>query len=360
MKVGKPMQREKQMMRGICMVVAAGILLMPRSTFSIQHSEQQPMQYAQQKEEVTDEGQYFPSDWAAEEIEKAIGYDLVNLQLLSDLQQPITREEFSVLAVNLYRVMSERREIKIQEDPFVDTDSQAILEAYKLGIVRGKTPGRFFPDDFLTREEASVMFLRILQITKQGLNISAAYTAAFGDHQYISSWAKEAAYYLYEEEIFRGIGNGLFNPQGNLTKEQAIVLVKRMYQQFDLEYQEKIRQLKTILDQQMGKAYQFGGAGPNAFDCSGLVHYVYGKLGFTMPRVAAAQTSVGRHIPKSDLQYGDLVFFARDGYNIHHVGIYVGSGYFVHAPQTGDVVRPTTLESGYYYRTYKTARRLIE
>ncbi len=359
MKVGKQMQKDKQMMRGICIVVAAGILLMPQSTFSIQHSEQ-PMQYAQQKEEVKDLGQYYPSDWAVEEIEKAIGYDLVNLQLLSYLQQPITREEFSVLAVNLYRVMSERREIEIHEEPFVDTDIQAILEAYKLGIVRGKAPGKFFPNDFLTREEAGVMFLRILQIAKQGLDTSASYAAKFGDHQHISSWAKEAAYYLYEEEIFQGIGNGLFNPQGNLTKEQAIVLVKRMYQQFSLEYQEKIRQLKIILDQQMGKHYQFGAAGPNTFDCSGLVHYVYGKLGFAMPRVAAAQTSVGRYIPKSELQYGDLVFFARDGQNIHHVGIYVGSGYFVHAPQTGDVVRPTTLESGYYYRTYKTARRLID
>jgi cell wall-associated NlpC family hydrolase len=54
-----------------------------------------------------------------------------------------------------------------------------------------------------------------------------------------------------------------------------------------------------------------------------------------------------------------LVFFARDGENVHHVGIYVGDGMMVHAPQTGDVVKKTTIMSGYYERVYYTAKRVI-
>jgi cell wall-associated NlpC family hydrolase len=79
-----------------------------------------------------------------------------------------------------------------------------------------------------------------------------------------------------------------------------------------------------------------------------------------LPRVASAQAKVGTYVAKGDLEYGDLVFFAKDGKNVHHVGIYVGDGVFVHAPQTGDVVKRTTLLSGYYERCYYTARRVIK
>jgi len=72
------------------------------------------------------------------------------------------------------------------------------------------------------------------------------------------------------------------------------------------------------------------------------------------------QATAGTYVSREDLRYGDLVFFARDGKNINHVGIYVGNGEFVHAPQTGDVVKKSTLLSGYYNRCYYTARRVIQ
>ena len=71
------------------------------------------------------------------------------------------------------------------------------------------------------------------------------------------------------------------------------------------------------------------------------------------------QATVGVYVPKSELLYGDLVFFAADGKNVNHVGIYVGNGEFVHAPSTGNVVKNSSLISGYYQRTYFTARRVI-
>jgi cell wall-associated NlpC family hydrolase len=108
----------------------------------------------------------------------------------------------------------------------------------------------------------------------------------------------------------------------------------------------------------IGTPYQWGGESPKTgFDCSGLVQYVYAKYGVTLPRVAAQQAAVGTPISPEQLAPGDAVFFAdRSGY-IHHEGLYVGDGYFVHAPHTGDVVKISSLYEPYYATQYAGARR---
>src|SRR5581483_9859638 len=97
----------------------------------------------------------------------------------------------------------------------------------------------------------------------------------------------------------------------------------------------------TIALRYLGVKYVWGGESPKGFDCSGLVAYVYGELGVTLPHYAAAQYQLGVAVPRDQLQPGDLVFF--DG--LDHVGIYIGGGQFVHAPHTGDVVKITTMDS---------------
>lgn len=87
---------------------------------------------------------------------------------------------------------------------------------------------------------------------------------------------------------------------------------------------------------QIGKPYVFGAGGPNSFDCSGLTSYAWRYGGVSLPHNAAAQYSATRHIPVSQAQPGDLFFFGSD---LHHVGIYVGGGTMVEAPQTGMNVR---------------------
>jgi secretion/DNA translocation related TadE-like protein len=91
--------------------------------------------------------------------------------------------------------------------------------------------------------------------------------------------------------------------------------------------------------QHLGKPYVWGATGPNGFDCSGLVCYVYAQVGVRLPRVTFSQVHVGRAVGVGELAPGDLVFFRHN----NHVGIYLGGGFYVHAPRTGDVVKVSPL-----------------
>jgi cell wall-associated NlpC family hydrolase len=88
---------------------------------------------------------------------------------------------------------------------------------------------------------------------------------------------------------------------------------------------------------QLGVPYRYGMSAPGrAFDCSGLTTYAWGKAGVGLPRNSRRQYNALPKIPKQFAQPGDLIF---TGSPIHHVGIYLGNGTMVHAPQTGDVVK---------------------
>ena len=94
----------------------------------------------------------------------------------------------------------------------------------------------------------------------------------------------------------------------------------------------------VVAEQQMGKPYVYGAAGPYAFDCSGLARYAYGRVGRWLPHNALAQYQVTRHIPLSQLRPGDLVFMNFWGggpSGISHVGIYAGGGNWVVARMPG-------------------------
>ena len=83
---------------------------------------------------------------------------------------------------------------------------------------------------------------------------------------------------------------------------------------------------------QLGKPYQWGGAGPDSFDCSGLTMYAWAAAGVSLAHSAATQYDETAHVPIADLQPGDLVFFGSPPY---HVGMFVGNGQMIDAPHTG-------------------------
>lgn len=101
----------------------------------------------------------------------------------------------------------------------------------------------------------------------------------------------------------------------------------------------------TIALAQRGKPYKWAGAGPNNFDCSGLVLFAYARAGRPgLPHSSAMQARMGVAVSRAHLRPGDLVFFHHP---VSHVGIYVGRGLMVDAPHTGAVVRVERLFSGY-------------
>jgi cell wall-associated NlpC family hydrolase len=113
----------------------------------------------------------------------------------------------------------------------------------------------------------------------------------------------------------------------------------------------------SIALQYLGVPYVWGGASPDGFDCSGLVQYVFGQLGISLPHNTVAQwhDPDAVPVPQDQLRPGDLLFFNR----LDHVGIYLGNGLMVDAPHTGANVRIDSLGEGWFASRYDGARRIV-
>ena len=109
----------------------------------------------------------------------------------------------------------------------------------------------------------------------------------------------------------------------------------------------------------LGAPYVAGGASPSGFDCSGFVYYVLKNLGVSVSRTPAAQFNIGTNVSKDNLQPGDIVFFITSSSgNVSHVGIYVGNGQFIHAPNSRSTVSYSDLTTGYWSQHYYGAKRI--
>jgi NlpC/P60 family len=117
-------------------------------------------------------------------------------------------------------------------------------------------------------------------------------------------------------------------------------------------------QAVAIAERFLGVPYAWGGASPLAgFDCSGLVMYVYGLLGISLPHYSGYQWYAGPRISVDRLQPGDIVFFHPSANGPQHEGLYIGAGEFIHAPHTGDVVKISSLYDPQYALSYVGAVR---
>jgi len=119
-------------------------------------------------------------------------------------------------------------------------------------------------------------------------------------------------------------------------------------------------QAVELVRSRIGAPYVSGAAGPDAFDCSGLVFWVYSQLGLQVPRSAPDQFQWATPVGSSEMQPGDIIFFENtfpSSQRITHVGIYMGGGGVVMAVDNGDIVREVSLAEPYWSDHFAGASR---
>ena len=411
------------------------------------------------------------SGWAISEYQAASEAGLVSYSVVSNnLKEPITREEFCELAMNLYKKLTNEAVPVPAGSPFTDTDSVAVAQAYNYGIVQGTSDNTFTPDRLVTREEMAKMLVSTLTASEVVFNIAdgadTSYLSAYSDGDEVSSWAMSAVNTVLNYGLMSGVTEDTLQPLSATSREQAIASVNRSYSQFtsspytvaeipeiilpesgadittesfdvkwtasqgavgyhviikdssaeavflkdvdtnsitvtssalskgeysitvgvvmedgsevyslpvDFTYSyadaseastytssnPAIQSILSTAESYLGTPYVWGGTSPSGFDCSGFVQYVYGQNGYSLTRTTYTQwDNDGIFVSRSDLRPGDLVYFGSGG-SPSHVGIYVGDGMMIHSPSTGDVVKYSTIESGYYNNCYMGAKRII-
>ena len=122
-----------------------------------------------------------------------------------------------------------------------------------------------------------------------------------------------------------------------------------------------VEKLNQISSKYIGVRYSYGGTSESGFDCSGYVRHVFNELGITsLDRTSSGMYHQGTAVSKSDLEPGDLVFFNTSGSGVSHVGIYVGSGQFIHASSSKGVTKTDLNDRQYWGNKYVGAKRIAE
>jgi len=123
----------------------------------------------------------------------------------------------------------------------------------------------------------------------------------------------------------------------------------------------KVEQIIQIAKSKLGSPYRYGKSGPNSFDCSGFVYFVYKKAGIDIPRTSLDQSKTENKIARDKLQIGDIVAFdTANRKHVNHSGIYLGDGNFIHAT-SGKAFRVTisNLDKGFYKDKFRWGVRVV-
>lgn len=171
------------------------------------------------------------SSWARDEISSANQIGLVPGKVLGNYRSNISRAEFSAMMVRLYEKMSGESVQAPTKNPFVDTDSEDVLKAYKLGITSGVSSSRFNPNSHITREQIATMMYRVIEAVDSN-NTHGVEHVRFSDHAEISNWAMDSVQFVNNKDIMRGVGGNRIDPKANTSREQAIALTLRTYNRF--------------------------------------------------------------------------------------------------------------------------------
>ncbi|MDR2751273.1 MAG: S-layer homology domain-containing protein [Clostridiales bacterium] len=173
-----------------------------------------------------------PSPWAADQVKAAIQAGLVADSLQSSYQSPISRGNVAKLFVGLVEKSSGKsinevlasKGLEIDKNSFSDTADESILSVYALGIVAGVGEGKYAPTESLTRAQMAAFINR----TAKALNVeTTGYSHSFTDVS--DHWVDAELGWPVEAGAITGVGDGRFEPEGQLTIEQSITIAYRAY-----------------------------------------------------------------------------------------------------------------------------------
>jgi len=172
------------------------------------------------------------SSWAKAELDKAAGYNLITDRIKGNMSGKVTREEFAEIAVKLYEKYTGKTAVA-GDAAFSDTTNPEILKAANLGLVQGVGGGKYAPNTLVTREQMATILLRALKVINPEEDFSTSGSLKFADDKFVKQYAKEGVYYCAEKEIVAGVGNNMYNPEGDATREQAVIVCVRAYEYFN-------------------------------------------------------------------------------------------------------------------------------
>lgn len=173
------------------------------------------------------------SNWALPEYQKAASAGIVTHNVVSkNLKEAITREEFCELSVALYERLTNKSPLVGQENPFIDTNNPSVVRAFYYNLVSGTSENTFDPDRCVTRQEMAKIIENIMKAA--GVPYEADESGKlplFNDSDKISQWAIPSVTAVTKYSIMNGSDSN-FNPDGNATREQAILSTYRTYEKF--------------------------------------------------------------------------------------------------------------------------------
>ena len=174
------------------------------------------------------------SYWASQEVYALDFRGVIPATLRYSFQTPLRRDEFTALMVNIYETT--KGAVSTYGSPFDDIASSvyktAVEKAKSIGIIDGTASTKFTPDGLLTREQAAKILCNLISIIN-GVELELDGTPNYFDSGDISNWATGFIAFAQENKVMMGDSTGRFNPQNNLTREEALIVAERLFVQYD-------------------------------------------------------------------------------------------------------------------------------
>ena len=183
--------------------------------------------YSDNADELADEmSRNIPTEWAQEDIKKAAYFGITKSGEYYHYRSSITREEFCELVYSTIKSVLNKSYTINTSFKYEDTDSETAVVLNRLGIVKGKTETKFAPNDFLTREEAATIIVRMIN-TLFPMDVTEMWFD-YDDMAEISPWASDSVQTISNLGFMNGVGENSFAPKDTYTTEQAIATLVRV------------------------------------------------------------------------------------------------------------------------------------